>query len=184
MAENPDKLDLELWLNQDIIPSQNRLKAKFWEILADVGNSVDFEKLIKIHQGSRGLKLSRGNDLLGYPYQVLDLIRDFDIDKGLNIRVLNWFGHGLYLFVLLGKNHPKSPFIMLSEHNWLFDQSPTPWDYPEILLNDASTDSPSYDLLEKSTFYQWHKTIQVSGEITTIKAKILDELKKLIFLLS
>ncbi|MEB2776263.1 hypothetical protein SYJ56_13145 [Algoriphagus sp. D3-2-R+10] len=184
MAENPNKLDLELWLDKEKIPSLNILKAKFWEILADVGNSVVSEKLIKIHSASRGIKLSKGNDLLGYPYQVLDLIRDFDLNDGLNIRVLNWFGHGLFFFVLVGKNHPKAPFQQLGALNWAFDLSPTPWEYPEILLKNASIKSPTDDLYNKSTFYQWHKPIEISGEIVDIKAKILDELKKLIFLLS
>lgn len=184
MAENPNRLDLELWLDKEIIPSQNILKAKFWEILADVGNSVDSEKLTKIHSASRGIKLSKGNDLLGYPYQVLDLIRDFDLNDGLNIRLLNWFGHGLFLFILLGKNHPKAPFQQLRDYDWAYDLSATPWDYPEILLKSSSINSPTGDLYKKSTFYQWHKPIEISGEIVDIKAKILDELKKLIFLLS
>jgi len=184
MVENPNKLDLELWLDQDIIPRQNILKAKFWEILAEVGNSVDSEKLTQIHSSSRGAKLSKGNDLKGFPYQVLDLIRDFDLKVGLNIRVLNWFGHGLFLFVLLGKNHPKAPFEELTDHLWAFDQSLTPWEYPETLLKSASTSTPTANLLKKSTFYQWHKPIQISGEITDIKSEILDELNKLIFLLS
>ncbi|REG88281.1 hypothetical protein [Algoriphagus antarcticus] len=184
MKENPNDLDHELWLDQDIIPRQNRLKAKFWEILAEVANSVDSEMLIKIHAESRGTKLSKGNDLLGYPYQVLDLIRDFDVNDGLNIRVLNWFGHGLFIFILLGKNHPNAPFQKLNENSWLFDHSPTPWEYPEILLNNASTKTPTAELLEESTYYQWHKLVPVSGNILAIKAEVLTELNKLIFLLS
>lgn len=184
MAEESNSLDLKLWLDQDIIPRQNRLKARFLEMLADVGNSLDLKKLSEIHDPSRGIKLSKGNDLVGFPYQVLDLIRDFDSDKGLNIRVLNWFGHGLFLFVLLGKNHPKSPFEKLGEHNWLFDKSPTPWDYPEILLNDASTKTPTESDLKKSSFCQWHKEIQSTEDLNDIQVEILDELKNLILLLS
>ncbi|SFB25151.1 hypothetical protein [Algoriphagus aquimarinus] len=184
MAEESNYLDLDLWLDQDIIPRQNRLKAKFWEILAEVGNSFEPEKLQDIHSRSRGVKLSKGNDLLGYPYQVLDIIRDFDLTNGLNIRILNWFGHGLFLFVQIGKNNPKAPFQELSENKWVFDQSSSPWDYPEILLNNAFTNSPTVSDFEKSTFYQWHKCIQISGEKTTIEDEIMDELKKLIFLLS
>ncbi|MEB2782768.1 hypothetical protein U3A58_20465 [Algoriphagus sp. C2-6-M1] len=184
MKENPNQLDLQLWLDRDLIPRQNRLKEIFWNILGEVGNSIDPEDLQQIHLGSRGIKLSKGNELLGYPYQVMDLIRDFDLDEGLNIRLLNWFGHGLFLFVLLGKNHPKAPLQPLSENNWAFDQSPTPWEYPATLLSGAATVTPSAELLEKSTFYQWHKPLEISGEIEYIKTRILDELKKLIFLLS
>ncbi|MDR7131094.1 hypothetical protein J2X69_003453 [Algoriphagus sp. 4150] len=184
MTEKPGELDLELWLDRETIPRQNMLKAKFWDILAEVGNSIDSDKLIKIHPSSRGVKLSKGNDLLGYPYQVLDIIRDFDLSDGLNIRLLNWFGHGLFLFVLLGKNHPIAPFQKLSEYDWAFDRTLTPWEYPEILLKGSSTKSPPSNWSEKSTFCQWHKSIPISGNTATIKKEILDELKKLIFLLS
>ena len=184
MIENPKILDLELWLDKDIILRQNRLKAVFWEVLSEVGNAVDSTTLSQIHAPSRGIKLTKGNDLLGFPYQVLDLIRDFDPSTGLNIRILNWFGHGLFLFILLGRQHQKSPFLKLSEHNWSLDQSSSPWDYPEILLNDASVISPSDELLEKSSFYQWHKSISISKGTVSVESTILDELKKLIFLLS
>lgn len=184
MAANSTKIDLELWLDQNIILRQNALKSKFWEILTETGNSVDSEILKEIHPTGRGVKLSKGNDLAGYPYQVLDLVRDFDLTHGLNIRLLNWFGHGLFFFVLLGKNHPKAPMQQLKETNWKFDQSHTPWEYKEILLKGASTNSPTADVLKNSVFYQWHKAVLISGDIVDIKKEILDELKKLIFLLS
>lgn len=184
MTENSDKLDLDLWLNKQIIPRQNKLKAKFWEILAEVGNSVNSKKLTQIHPKNRGAKLSRGNDLLGYPYQVLDLIRDFETQEGLNIRILNWFGHGIFIFILIGREHPKAPVQQLSENEWAFDLSSSPWDYPEIILQGCSTHSPTAELFEKSTFYQWHKSISIPEDLVDAHAKILDELKKLIFLLS
>ncbi|SFT91857.1 hypothetical protein SAMN04489724_2818 [Algoriphagus locisalis] len=183
MAEESNSLDLNLWLNREIIPRQNRLKAKFWNILSDVGNEIDLEALLEIHPKSRGLKLSKGNDLLGYPYQVLDLIRDFSPNDGLNIRVLNWFGHGLFLFVLIGKNHSKAPLIELTQQNWQFDLSESPWDYPEIILKGASSNLPTLNEVENSPFYQWHKVIEISSA-TEIKTKILDELINLNQILS
>ncbi|PZX50548.1 hypothetical protein [Algoriphagus chordae] len=184
MAEEPNYLDLELWLDQQIIPRQNRLKAKFWEILNEVANSIDSTSLLKVHPESRGVKLTKGNDLLGYPYQVLDIIRDFDFNNGLNIRLLNWFGHGLFLFVQLGTSHPKAPLAPLLDDNWLYDTSSSPWDYPEILLNGSCSSSPTASDYEHSNFHQWHKSIQVSGDKLSIEDKISDELKKLIHLLS
>ena len=184
MKEKPKVLDLKLWLDKDIIPRQNKLKAIFWEILAEAGNSMGSAKLSQIHPPSRGVKLSKGSDLLGYPYQVLDLIRDFDPDGGINIRVLNWFGHGLFIFVLFGKCYPKDIFDQLRENDWSFDKSSTPWDYPGILLYGESTNSPTINILEKSSFYQWHKAIPISEELTSVQMEIINELNKLIFLLS
>ncbi len=183
MTENPQNLDLQLWLDQEIIPRQNKLKAKFWELLGEVANAVDTEELTKLHSSSRGVKLSKGNDLLGYPYQVLDLIRDFDMDEGLNIRLLNWFGHGLFLFVLIGKNHTLKPHRELIATNWTFDQSSSPFDYPEILLNHASTSSSAEDPIYRSTFCQWHKTLKISHDSLATKRSILNELKNILSLL-
>lgn len=184
MAENPNEIDLDLWLDQQIILRQNRLKTKFWEILTEVGKSANSEDLKKIHAKNLGIKLSKGNDLKGFPYQVLDLVRDFDLNNGFNIRVLNWFGHGLFIFVLIGKNHPKAPLTELTQHNWELDLSSTPWEYPDTLFGDKSTNKPTQKELEKSRFYQWHKPIPLSGEIGFVQSSILAELKKLIFLLS
>ena len=183
MAENPNEINLELWLDRKIIPRQNRLKAKFWNILSEVGNAIDLAYLLEIHSRSRGVKLSKGNDLLGFPYQVLDMIRDFDKEKGLNIRLLNWFGHGLFLFILIGKNHPKAPMNQLGSQNWKFDLAESPWDYPEIILNDATRITPTENEVANSSFYQWHKPIDIKYP-SEIKTRILDELKNLNYLLS
>ena len=182
MAENQNELDIELWLDQDVIPRQNRLKAKFWNLLSDVANELDLTELREIHVNSRGVKLSKGSDLLGYPYQVMDIIRDFDPENGLNIRLLNWFGHGLFLFVLIGNKHPRAPLTQLGNHNWLFDLSETPWDYPEILLNNTCSNNPTENEVKNSPFYQWHKPIVIKSALE-IKAIILDELKNLKYLL-
>ncbi|MEP0712393.1 MAG: hypothetical protein ABJC55_10750 [Algoriphagus sp.] len=153
-------------------------------MLNDIGNSYDATTLTQLHSESRGVKLSKGNELEGCPYQVLDLIRDFDPAMGLNIRVLNWFGHGLFLFVLVGKNHPKAPLVQLAEYKWSFDLSSTPWEYSEIILNKASTNNPTAKQFKNSNFCQWHKPIQSSNQISLIQSRIAYELNKLIFLLS
>ncbi|WPR73643.1 hypothetical protein [Algoriphagus sp. NG3] len=184
MIENQQNLDLELWLDQDIIPRQNRLKAKFWEILGEVANTVDAQELRRIHSSSRGAKLSRGNDLLGYPYQVLDLIRDFNVDKGMNIRLLNWFGHGVFIFVLIGKNHGSPPHRELIANHWAFDLSSSPYDYPDIILNHAFTTSFSEDTIHNSTFCQWHKSIELSNDTIATEFIISNELKKILSLLA
>tara|TARA_R110002020_G_scaffold93413_11_gene225391 strand:- start:373 stop:936 length:564 start_codon:yes stop_codon:yes gene_type:complete len=178
MTDEPNSIDLKLWLDQDIIPRQNRLKAKFWNILSEVGNTVELGSLSTIHEKSRGIKLSKGNDLLGYPYQVLDLIRDFNPEDGLNIRLLNWFGHGLFIFVLIGKNHPKAPLTHLNRDSWLYDLAETQWDYPEILLNNAARETPTENDFKNSVYYQWHKEIKINSS-SDIKARILGELKNL-----
>ncbi len=173
------KLDLKLWLNKELIQRQNRLKAQFWDLFAQVGNELETERLSQIHSKSKGVKLSKGGDLLGYPYQVLDVIRDFDPDKGLNFRVLNWYGHGIYLFVHFGKLHPKALDDFFLENNFEYCLSTSPWDYPDLILNDLKTNSPTPTKTKSMKYHQWLKKIDLDENSREVKKNILTELKNL-----
>src|SRR5690606_11757488 len=72
------------------------------------------------------------------PYQVLDIIRDFNKERGFNIRILNWWGRGLFIFVFLGKDNDKliKDLNFLSGmvfHGYLLAKSVSPWDYKEMI---------------------------------------------------
>jgi len=177
MSQQTPELDLQLWLDQEIIPRQNRLKSQFWELLSRCANTVPSENLLRIHSKSGGSKLSRGNDLLGFPYQVLDLIRDFDPESGLNIRVLNWFGHGLYLFILIGKKHVLATERDFQDHEFCFCTTKSAWNYPEIILDEKYNPNPGQEEIAKSKLIQWFKPIQLTANTSSIEQKISLELK-------
>ncbi|MCS5489949.1 hypothetical protein [Algoriphagus limi] len=124
-------MDLDLWGNEALIRRQNQLKYQFWTLLGRVGDEFSQNFLSSIHPESKGKKLAQGQDLGGLPYQVLDIIRDFDFNNGLNIRLLNWFGKGVFLFVLAG-NERYTDFDFSS-----LGLTPTytegPFDYEEII---------------------------------------------------
>lgn len=129
-----NELDLDLWGDETLIRRQNQLKYQFWDLLGKVGDEFSQDFLHQIHPSSKGKKLAQGQDLGGLPYQVLDIIRDFDFDNGLNIRLLHWFGKGVFLFLLLGKQrYPKFDF---SKIGLIPCQTESPFDYEEILDQD------------------------------------------------
>src|SRR5690606_19496636 len=70
----------------------HHLKSYFIRLFSDLANEISLDYLQVLHPQSQGIKISKGNELQHCPYQVLDLIRDFDIHMGLNIRVMNWWG--------------------------------------------------------------------------------------------
>lgn len=180
MIEKTENINLNLWQDREFQQKYNRLKAEFWEILGAVGDSVSLDEISKTHPNPKGKKLSKGNDLLGFPYQVLDLIRDFDLNGGLNIRVLNWFGHGMFLLVLIGKNSfPKPPVIFL-EFGFSLGLTSSPWDYPELILESSSTKSPESDQLKDLPYFQWIKPIPIAPERDIIVALLSSEIKKVI----
>lgn len=171
-------LDLDLWENEALYRRQSQLKKQFWELLGNLGDRFPQQDLLLVHPTSKGKKLSQGQDLGGLPYQVLDLIRDFDWDHGLNIRLLHWFGKGIFLFLLAGKKtYPTLPWERLEMDPC---QTDSPWDYLRILQEKKST---SHSPLPKS-YQQGFRKLTLSSdptknleEWTIVLDKLLQELK-------
>jgi len=171
-------LDLSLWKDKNLVIRQNKLKGAFWKLFSELGNSEIAKEIGGFHTPNKGIKLTKGNDLLGFPYHVLDIIRDFESENGLNIRILNWFGHGMYLFILFGKNNPLASTNFYFENSFKYSLSPTPWDYPELILSDNYTENPDCELIKNSTYHQWFKHIPLE-ESDDFSLKLEDELKKI-----
>ncbi len=184
MSEKPENLDLNFWLDREYLQKHNRLKAEFWKILGKVGDSVSLAEISITHPRPKGKKLTKGNDLLGFPYQVLDLIRDFDLSEGLNIRVLNWFGHGMFLFVLIGKNTFSAPQLHFLENDFSLGLTSSPWEYPEMILESNSARRPDLEQMRDLAFFQWFKPLSIPSEKTQIADFLTSEIKKVIESLS
>jgi hypothetical protein len=180
MMSGADFLDLDLWLNRELITHQNQLKQSFLEILGEVGDQVTLEELAEIHPAHRGKKISKGNDLLGYPYQVLDLIRDFDSATGLDIRLLNWFGNGFFLFVLIGKDHPCFSKSDLLQFGFSFGLSESPFSYGELIWEQNSTSSPTTQQKEAVRHLLWIKKMELKENRTECVNTLISEVKKII----
>ncbi|SHN02200.1 hypothetical protein SAMN04488057_105265 [Cyclobacterium lianum] len=80
-------------------------KKVYTDIFSQTANQLSRDFLNQAHPNNKGVKISKGNELQHCPYQVLDVLRDFDPSAGCNIRVLNWWGRGMFMFVFFGKNH-------------------------------------------------------------------------------
>ena len=122
-----ETLDLDLWLDQSLVQRQNQLKAEFLDLFEQLGNSVTNEELTQFFSNSKGKKITKGNQLQSFPYFVLDLIRDFELDSGCNIRFVSWFGHGLFCCVFFGENlkFPSQPFL---DAGFKLGNTHSPWD--------------------------------------------------------
>jgi len=182
MADSQDPIDLHLWLDSDLVRRQNLLKKQFIGILEEVANVISNLELEKISQRSRGSKISKGNDLVGLPYQVLDLIRDFDSFDGVNIRLLNWFGNGFYITVLMGKNRESLSEQFLAK-GFSFGLSENKWDYPDLILNKNQTKKP--DTIEASElgFHLWIKPFEILRNPAANVSALQEEVKKIVRIL-
>ena len=172
-------LDLDLWLDKTLVQRQNQLKTDFLNLFEQLGNSVTNEELTRFFSNSKGKKISKGNQLLGFPYLVLDLIRNFDLDKGCNFRFVSWFGHGLYCCVFLGKQMPQ-PDRLFSENGFLLGRNDLPWDLAAqvdwIQAGTATPDSPQ----NQGEPRLWIKEIALLGDHENCLQILRDELKKIL----
>ncbi len=171
MDKKSHKLDLDLWADENLIRRQNQLKYQFWEVLGAVGDEFPKSELSLYHSKVKGKKLAQGQDLMGLPYQVLDIFRDFDIEQGLNIRLLNWFGKGVYLFVLCGTSSHAD--WQLEELDFQRSWTSSPWDYSELLLEEFSEN-------ENLNYIQWFKRLPVSSELSQNQKEWSEAIRKVL----
>ena len=172
-------LDLNLWLDQTLVQRQNQLKNDFIELFEQLGNSVKNEELTKFFSKSKGKKISKGNQLLGFPYLVLDLIREFDLDFGCNIRFVSWFGHGLFCCVFLGKQMPQ-PDRLFIENGFLLGRSELPWDLvAQVSWLQARTTNPE-STQNQGEVRLWIKKIALVGDQEICLQILREELKKIL----
>ncbi|MBN3519828.1 hypothetical protein JYB62_07410 [Algoriphagus lutimaris] len=184
MNEPDQHPDLELWKDQQLLKKLHRLKLQFWDIFSRVAESISDEELGEICLKHKSKKLSRGNDLLGMPYQVLDIIRNFDPESGLNIRVLNWFGNGLFLIILAGEKNYRTISSFLYENNFYFGTTESPWDYPGLILENQKIKSRNPEIIEAGSLNVWIKEIEVGGNNHEISTKIAKEIQLIVNYLS
>lgn len=182
MDEFQEPIDFELWLNAEIFRKQKFLRSQFIKVLEEVGNSISLQELEGISPKSRGFKISKGNDLVGFPYQVLDLIRDFDPENGSNIRLLNWFGNGFFVTILLGKNK-KNHLLQFLNHGFSYGLSESQWDYPDLILNQNQTNSLEKILKSELGFHHWIKDIHLDSEQKALSFFLSEEVKKILGIL-
>ncbi len=169
-------LDLDLWLDQSLIQRQNQLKADFLYLFEQVGNHFSNQELADFFPNSKGKKISKGNQLEGFPYIVLDLIRDFDLITGCNIRLVSWFGHGLYCCVFLGqkKAYPSVPFL---ETGFQLGDVSKPWDLPAQL--DWLESSFSIATPQKECVL-WIKKISLPSFLELAEQRLKEEVIKIL----
>ena len=128
---------LAIYKNKALFEEIHKAKISALSVLENVSKRIDLNELAQMHTVHKGVKISKGNELEHCPYQVLDVVRDFDPDKGLNIRLLHWWGYGMFLFVLLGKEYLGKDGLeklQFSEafRGFVLSKVPAPFDYKRI----------------------------------------------------
>ncbi|AFL84826.1 hypothetical protein Belba_2261 [Belliella baltica DSM 15883] len=154
-------------------------KSIFIKIFTEIANLFPQSKLEEIHKRAKGSKVSNGMNLENCPYQVLDLIRDFDATKGYNIRILNWWGHGLYIFIQFGREiitlYENTIFENLSEfHIGTFLD---PFDYKSIITTKKKLTKTNFkNCLKDSQTVILHKKISYLSSQARLQEVLLENI--------
>jgi hypothetical protein len=173
-------MELELWLNQALLIRQNQLKADFLSLFEDVANSVTNEELKLFFPEAKGKKISKGNQLDGFPYLVLDLVRDFDLNSGCVIRLVSWWGHGVYFCIFFGENLPAIHTEYFLTEGFSFGKTDSPWDLPELILPGNSSSSLEEIRSRKAGFQLWFKEVKLQSDRESNKLLLEKEIRKIL----
>lgn len=180
MSSDRPHVDLNLWKDHQLFKRQHRLKLQFWEMFSRIAENISDESLSKIYRKHKSKKLSRGNDLIGMPYHVLDIVRNFDPISGFNIRVLNWFGNGIYLIILTGNENSEKVSTILYNNDFYYGLTESPWDYPGLILENLKTRTPDSEMFQKKDLQVWIKEIKITGDDSEIIKIITNQLESFI----
>jgi hypothetical protein len=167
-------LDIDFWKNSKAFFGYfNQQTDLIIELFTDVCNAFPQNKLEAIFPNAKGCKVTKGNQLEGLPYQVLDLVRDFDAQHGFNIRILNWWGNGFFVFITYGSSTAKlfQQVLCTTFDQYNISILNSPFDYGKILnhseiLNDKNLNS----VIEGSNQLQIWKKLDISDDIKETKS--------------
>lgn len=160
---------LALATDAELFQRIHRSKKCFLNLFTELANQINNENLDEWHINFKGTKVSQGNALQNCPYQVLDIIRDFHPELGLNIRLLNWWGRGGYIFVFFGKitalklmgHSPNRLRAYFVEQGFNVALTESPWDYR------AMVDLENFERAQNSL--DWGKVIERAGHLQVFK---------------
>lgn len=179
-----DKIPVHLLTNAAMFEEIHQAKSAFVMLYSALANELSPEGLSEVHPASQGYKISKGNELQRCPYQVLDIIRDFDPDFGFNIRLLNWWGRGMYIFLFFGRINRRifsSPNLVddLLKQEYFLARTSSPWDYTSIIdLGETSPIRQGSEVeghIRKFGHLQLVKKIDYTRDFPSLKQRLREQ---------
>jgi len=178
-------LNLTLLTDAELFGAIHDTKKQFQDLFTALANRCDKEKLSSLYPDQKGVKISMGNELEKCPYQVLDIFRNFDKKIGHNIRILNWWGHGLYILVFFGKDlalETLSEQIHFGRIGYFPAKGTSPWNYGHFLSEAKDMEYSDEEIklhLNKFGYLQWYKPIGLEADLDQLFQKIEWELEQI-----
>jgi hypothetical protein len=170
------KLDIAFWKDsKDFFHHFHDQVKIIQDLFTEIANHFPQEKLKEYFIQARGCKVSKGNQLELLPYQVLDIVRDFDPQTGFNIRLLNWWGNGFYIFLTYGsqiKHQFKNDWLS-KFHDFQISFTKSPYDYTVNEKNSLILNKKNITLaINSSNQLQIWKKLDISEDPGTTSKMI------------
>ncbi|RZS96354.1 hypothetical protein [Cecembia calidifontis] len=170
------KLDIAFWKeSKDLFRRFHEQVKIIQDVFTEIANHFPQEKLKQYFVQAKSCKVSKGNQLGFLPYQVLDIVRDFDPLTGFNIRLLNWWGNGFYIFLTYGsqiKQQYKNAWISKFD-DFHISFTETPYDYPQVEKNSLILNEKNITLaINSSNQLQIWKKLDISEDPGTTSKMI------------
>lgn len=174
--EESHKLDLSFFNEAEpFFRRFNQQSNLILEILTEVANDFPQDFLVSVFPHSKGSKISKGNQLDGLPYQVLDIVRDFNQDSGFNIRLLNWWGKGFFIFISIGNKKIQSyPEDWVNSHQvYQLSVGESIFDYGEIIQSSLplTKNNLKSTIKDSSQIQIWQK-LDMEADINSMRQKL------------
>jgi len=173
-------IDLRLLKDKNLFQKIKEQSDVIEHLFVLLSNDFPQNELLKFHPDSKGTKISKGYNLENSPFQVLDFVRDFDKNSGFNIRILNWWGQGLFIFIYYGnvtfaKNSQSIKTLLETFEDC---NHPSPWAYGQIIGNQGILSSSYIQAdSDKKDFYQIFKKIDLDQEFSKSHAMLKREIR-------
>lgn len=182
--EKSQKLDLS-FLNEaePFFRKYNQQSNLIQEILTEVANDFPQDFLIDLFPNSRGSKISKGYQLDGLPYQVMDIVRDFNSDTGFNIRLLHWWGKGFFIFLSIGNKKINSYAEDWINHykDYQLSSAESIFDYAEIIHSNLSlTQNNLKSTTKDSSHIQIWQKLDMEADINIMRGILTDSVKSIL----
>ena len=184
-----EQSNTQLLNNRRLFEEIHQLKSFFIHFFSELANEIALDSLTSAHAASQGLKISKGNELERCPYQVLDIVRDFDKSKGFNIRILNWWGRGLFVIVFAGNHNPRltqrSDFLTsMRQRGYLLAKTSSPWDYKRMIDEGQTDVIPSEGGLmahvNRFRYFQIIKRMDYLADPHELKTRLKDQVEHIL----
>lgn len=182
--EKSQKLDLS-FLNEaePFFRKYNQQSNLIQEILTEVANDFPQDFLIDLYPNSKGSKISKGYQLDGLPYQVMDIVRDFNPGTGFNIRLLHWWGKDFFIFLTIGNKKINSYTEDWINHykDYQLSSAESIFDYVKIIHSNLSlTQNNLKSTTKDSSHIQIWQKLDMEADINIMRGILTDSVKSIL----